>query len=72
MFRVVAFVFSFDSKKGLGNAPSPPPCVTLKTSAPLEKITCAVDLGMVSGSWRGKGDNAVGRKVTRKLVPSLV
>ena len=54
MFRVDAFTFSFASKKELGNAPSPPPWVTLKASVPFEERTCAVDLGIVSGSGQRK------------------
>ena len=71
MFRVVAFAFSVDSRNGLGNAPSPPPWVTLKTSAPLAATIFAVDLGMISGSSKGNLGKALGSIVTVKLALSF-
>ncbi len=71
MLRVVVFTFSFDSTNGLGNAPSPPPWVTLKTSEPPAEITSAVDFGIVAGNGKGNLVSEFGSKVTKKLVPSV-
>ena len=71
-FRVVALVFSIFSTNGLGNAPSPPPWVTLKTSVSFMAIICAVDFGIVVGRFSGKAIGGALRKVTKKLAPSLL
>ena len=71
-FRVVALVFSTFSTNGLGKAPSPPPWVTLNTSVSFRAIICAVDLGIVVGRFSGKVISGALRKVTKKLVPSLL
>lgn len=60
-------VFSVLSTNGLGNAPSPPPWVTLKTSASFRAIIWAVDFGIVVGNFNVEAMGAASRRLLENL-----